>query len=125
VGFSRKSSGDFKAWNQRALSPYLTDPRVDYYEVAELQGAPSLIRSMIVHGMRADVPKTEHSHFAPITSGEDEWKKTVGYSASKDTYLILAEPSGHIVWQTSGLPDDAKVAALKQALAKLLPAQPP
>jgi hypothetical protein len=125
VGFSGKSGGDFKTWNQRALSPYLTDPHIDYYELAELQGAPSFVRSMIVHGMRRDVPEAQHSHFAPLTAGEDEWKKTVGYSASTDTYLILAEPSGHIVWQTSGVPDDEKVAALKHALAKVIPAAQP
>ena len=125
VGFSHKSSGDFKAWNQQVLSPYLTDPRIDYYELAELQGAPSLIRGTIVHGMRRDVPEDQHSHFAPITWGEDEWKKAVSYSAAKDTYLVLAEPSGHIVWQTSGVPDDEKVTALKQALAKLLPPRQP
>jgi hypothetical protein len=123
VGFSHKSSGDVNQWNQRALSPYLTDPRFDYYELADLQGVPSFVRAMILHGMRREVPKAEHSHFAPFTAGEDEWKKTVSYSASKDTYLILAEPSGHVVWQTSGVPDDEKVTALKQALAKLLPAQ--
>jgi hypothetical protein len=119
VGFSRKSSGDFKQWNQRALSPYITDPRIDYYELPELQGVPSLVRTMILHGMRREIPKAQHSHFAPLTAGEDEWKKTVGYSPSQDTYLVLAEPSGHIVWQTSGLPDDEKVTALKQALARL------
>jgi hypothetical protein len=73
---------------------------------------------------RREVPEAQHSHFAPI-DGEDEWKKTVGYSKSMDTYLILAEHSGPIVWQTSGLPDDAKVAAFKQALAGLLPARRP
>jgi hypothetical protein len=118
VGFSRKSSGDFERWNQRALSPYLSDPRIDYYELADLQGVPSLVRSMILHGMRREVPKAQHSHFAILTAGEDDWKKTVGFSASKDTYLILAEPSGHIIWQTSGVPDDAKVAAFKQALTR-------
>jgi hypothetical protein len=125
VGFSHKSSQDFKAWNQRALSPYLTDPRVDYYELADLEGVPSFVRAMILHGMRREVPKAQHAHFAPMTTGEAEWKKIVGYSASKDTYLILAEPSGRVVWQTSGVPDDEKVAALKQTLATLLPAQPP
>lgn len=125
VGFSRRSSGDFKEWNQRALSPYLTDPHIDYYELADLQGVPSFVRTMILHGMRREVPKAEHSHFAPLTAGDDEWKKTVSYAASKDTYLIIAEPSGHIVWQTSGVPDDEKVAALKQALAKLIPAAQP
>jgi hypothetical protein len=125
VGFSHRSSEDFKAWNQRALAPYLTDPRIDYYELADLDGVPSFVRTMILHGMRREVPEAQHSHFAPLTSGEDEWKKTVGYSKSMDTYLILAEHSGHIVWQTSGLPDDAKVAALKQALAGLLPTARP
>jgi hypothetical protein len=125
VGFSHKSSGDFKAWNQQALSPYLTDPRIDYYELADLQGVPSLVRAMILHGMRREVPEAQHSRFAPMTAGEDEWKKIAGYSASKDTYIILAEPSGHVVWQTSGVPDDEKVTALKQALARLLPARQP
>jgi hypothetical protein len=125
VGFSHKSSEDFKRWNQRALSPYLTDPRIDYYELADLQGVPSFVRAMILHGMRKEVPGAQHSRFAPLTAGEDEWKKTVGYSASKDTYLILAEPSGHVVWQTSGAPDDEKVAALMQALARLMPSAQP
>jgi hypothetical protein len=53
VGFSHRSSEDFKAWNQRALSPYLTDPRIDYYELADLDGVPSFVRTMILHGMPA------------------------------------------------------------------------
>ena len=75
VGFSHKSSADFKEWNQRILSPYLNDPRIDYYELADLQGVPSLIRTMILHGMRREVPKAQHSHFAPLTAGEEDWKK--------------------------------------------------
>ncbi len=125
VGFSHKSSADFKEWNQRALSPYLNDPRIDYYELADLQGVPSLIRTMILHGMRREVPKAQHSHFAPLTAGEEDWKKAVGYSAAQDTYLILAAPTGHIIWQTSGAPDDNKVAAFKQALTRSLPAAQP
>jgi hypothetical protein len=125
VGFSHKSSGDMNRWNQRALSSYLADPRIDYYELADLQGVPSFVRAMILHGMRREVPKAQHSHFAPFTAGEDAWKKTVGYSESKNTYLLLAEPAGRVVWQTSGVPDDQKVAALKQALARWMPAAQP
>jgi hypothetical protein len=125
VGFSHKSSADFKEWNQRALSAYLTDPRIDYYELADLQGVPGFVRAMILHGMRREVPQPQHSHFAPFTAGEEEWKKAVGYSASTNTYLVLAQPSGHIVWQTSGTPDDEKVATLKHALATLLPSAHP
>lgn len=125
VGFSHKSSADFKEWNQRVLSPYLNDPHIDYYELADLQGVPSLVKTMILHGMRREVPKAQHSHFAPLTAGEEDWKKAVGYSPANNTYLILAEPTGHIVWKTSGAPDENKVAAFKQALARLLPAAQP
>lgn len=124
VGFSHKSSEDFKQWNQRMLSPYLSDPHIDYYELADLQGVPSLVRSMILHGMRREVPAAQHSHFAPFTAGEEEWKKAVNYSASDNTYIVVADPTGHIVWQTHGVPDDEKVSGLKKALADVLsPAQ--
>jgi hypothetical protein len=121
VGFSHKSSGDFKQWNQRMLSPYLSDPRIDYYELADLQGVPSLIKGMILHGMRREVPAAQHSHFATLTAGEEEWKKAVSYSASDNTYIVLADASGHIVWQGHGVPDDENVAGLKKALADVLP----
>lgn len=124
VGFSHKSSEDFKQWNQRMLSPYLSDPRIDYYELADLQGVPSFIMKMILHGMRREIHGAEQSHFAPLTAGEDEWKKTVSYSSSAHTYLVLADASGHVVWRTQGTPDDEKAAGLKKALAEVLsPAQ--
>jgi hypothetical protein len=121
VGFSHKSSEDFKQWNQRMLSPYLSDPRIDYYELADLQGAPSVIRGMILHGMRRDIPAAQHSHFAPLTAGEEEWKKAVNYSASDNSYILVADASGHILWKTHGVPDDEKISGLKKALAGVLP----
>ena len=125
VGFSHKSSDDFKLWNQQTLSPYLSDPRIEYYELADLQGVPSFIKGMILHGMRREIHGTEQSHFAPLTAGEEEWKKAIGYSSSVNTYIVLADASGHIVWQTHGVPDEQKIAGLKKALAQALsPAQP-
>ncbi len=124
IGFSHKSDGDFKQWNQRMLSPYLSDPHIDYYELADLQGVPSFVKGMILHGMRREVPVAQHAHFAPLTAGEEEWKKAVGYSASDNTYVVLADASGHILWRTHGVPDDEKISALKKSLADVLsPAQ--
>jgi hypothetical protein len=125
VGFSHKSDEDFKQWNQRLLSPYMSDQRIDYYEVAELQGVPSFVKSMILHGMRKEIRGAEQSHFAPLYTGEEGWKKAVNYSASENTYIVLADASGHIVWQTHGAPDDEKVAGLKRALAAALPSAQP
>lgn len=120
VGFSHKSSDDFKRWNQQLLSPYLSDPRIEYYELADLQGVPSFIKGMILHGMRREIHGAEQSHFAPLTTGEAEWKKTVGYSSSDNTYIVLADAAGHIVCQAHGGPDQWKISELKKALADIL-----
>ncbi|HEX6496119.1 MAG TPA: hypothetical protein VF018_11585 [Acidobacteriaceae bacterium] len=120
VGFSHKSSEDFKQWNQRMLSAYLSDPRIDYFELADLQGIPSFVQGMILHGMRRQVPVAQHSHFAPFTAGEEEWKRTVAYSASYNTYLVLTDASGHILWKTHGVPDDEKISELKKSLTGVL-----
>lgn len=120
IGFSHKSSDDFKRWNQQMLSPYLSDPRIEYYELADLEGVPSFIKGMIQHGMRREIHGAEQSHFAPFTTGEAEWKKAVGYSSSENTYILLADPSGQIVWKTQGAPDEQKMSGLKKALAEIL-----
>lgn len=125
IGFSHKSDDDFKRWNQQMLSPYWSDSRLEYYELADLQGVPSFIMKMILHGMRREIHGAEQSHFAPFTAKEEEWKKAAGYSPSVNSYIVLADASGHIVWQTSGPPDEQKMSGLKQALAGLLaPVQP-
>jgi hypothetical protein len=119
IGFSHKSSGVFKQWNQQMLSRYWSDSQVDYYELADLQGVPSLIMGMILHGMRREFHGAEQSHFVPFTTGEEEWKRAVRYSAPETTYIVLADATGHIVWQTRGAPDDEKMLGLKKALAEV------
>jgi hypothetical protein len=55
LGFSHKSDDDFKKWAERARTPYVSDSRIDYYELVDLQGVPSIIDKMFVHGMRRAV----------------------------------------------------------------------
>lgn len=125
IGFSHKSSEDFKLWNQQMLSPYMSDSRIEYYELADLQGVPSFIKGMILHGMRREIRGAEQSHFAPLTANEDEWKKAVGYSSSVNSYILVTDPSGRVVWQTSGAPDEQKISGLKKALAGVLSSSQP
>jgi len=119
IGFSHKSSGDFDQWNKQLLSGYLSDSHVDYYELTDLAGVPSFITAMILHGMRRAIHGTEQSHFVPFYTDEDGWKKAVNYSASDNTYLVVADSAGKIVWQTHGVPSEEKIAELKSSVEKL------
>lgn len=120
IGFSHKSSQGFDAWNKKILSSYLSDPKVVYYEVANLQGVPSFVRGMILHGMRRTVPKPEHPHFLPIFSAEEEWKKAAGFSDPNAPYVLVADATGKIVWQTHGMPTESSIAECKETIAKLI-----
>jgi len=120
VGFSHKSGGLCKVWGRKISADYHADARIAYFTMPVLQSAPSLVRPMIVHGMRNDVPAQELAHFIPIYSKESDWKKVVNFSAPDDAYLIVATPDGHAVWQAHGPFSDSTYADLKRSVAILV-----
>jgi hypothetical protein len=118
-GFSRKSADQTEAWEKRISKDYSTQTAVGYFEIPELQGVPEFVKSTILHGMRKEVPASEHSHFAPIYEHEQELKKLVGFSKDEDAYVVLANSTGQIVWQTHGAVTDANYAELVHAVVCL------
>jgi hypothetical protein len=118
IGFSHKSGPLDGAWAKRINADYASDAHVSFYEMAQLQSAPSLIRPMILHGIRGEVPAEQHSRFVPIYDHESEWKSAVNFSAPADPYVVVANADGHIVWRTHGPVSDAGYAELKTAVAK-------
>ena len=119
VGFSRKSGELARAWGRKISADYHDDARIAYFIIPVLAGAPSLVRPMIVHGMRKDVPAQDLAHFVPLYSEESQWKKAVNFSAPDDAYLIVATPDGHAVWQAHGPYSDDIYGDLKKSVATL------
>ena len=120
VGFSHKSGDLCKVWGRKISADYHADARIAYFTIPVLQSAPSLVRPMIVHGMRKDLPAQELAHFIPLYSNESDWKKVVNFAAPDDAYLIVATPDGHPTWQTHGPFSDSTYAELKKSIAILL-----
>jgi hypothetical protein len=120
IAFSSKGGDDSGAWNKAFHQRYEKDPRIAYVELADFQGVPSFIMKMILHGMRRSVQEPEKSHLAPFFSGEDAWKKLVAFKDTKIAYVLLSDPSGHVVWQTAGPASEEKVAALEAAIVDFL-----
>ncbi|HZZ40716.1 MAG TPA: hypothetical protein VFE06_16395 [Acidobacteriaceae bacterium] len=121
IAFSAKGGDDSGAWNKRFQPVYTKDSGFDYLELADFQGIPSFITKMIMHGMRRSVHEPEKSHLAPFYSAEGSWEALVGASNKSIAYVLLATPSGHVVFQTHGPASDAKSAEVAAELAKLEP----
>jgi hypothetical protein len=126
LGFSHKSGAACAAWGKRLAADYASDPHASYYQLAELQSAPSFVRGMILRGMRKDVPPSRHSHFLPLFDHEGEWKTLVQFSAPDDPYVLVTAPDGRVLWQTHGALSDSAYPALQAAVAQFSarPAKP-
>jgi hypothetical protein len=120
VGFSKKSGELCRVWGKKISADYNTDARITYFVMPILQGAPSMVRPMILHGMRKSLPAHELPHFVPLYSNEYDWKRIVNFSAPDDAYLIVAASDGHPVWQAHGPYSDAMYADLQKSVATLL-----
>ena len=120
VGFSQKSGKVCEIWSRKISADYHADTRIAYFSLPVLESAPSLVRPLIVHGMRKGVPAEEQRRFVPLYSGESDWKRFVNFSIADDAYLIVAAPDGHPIWQAHGAYSDAVYSDLKNAVASLL-----
>ncbi|MFZ0631533.1 MAG: hypothetical protein WA399_12940 [Acidobacteriaceae bacterium] len=119
IAFTARGGDDSGAWNKRFQPVYTKDSRFDYIELADFQGIPSFIMKMIMHGMRRSVHEPEKSHLAPFYSEEGKWEGLVGASNKNIAYVLVADPSGHVVFQTHGPATDAKAGDVLDALTKL------
>jgi hypothetical protein len=119
VGFSKKSGDICQPWTKRISKEMMEDPRVDYYQIAQLEAAPKLMRPVILHGMRGALNPQEQSHFIPLYDRVDDWKKLVNFTAPDDAYLIVADPSGRVIWQAHGIFSEAIYAELKKTINDL------
>jgi hypothetical protein len=119
IAFSARGGEDTSAWNRRFQSAYTSDSRFEYLELADFQGIPAFLTRMILRAIRRSVREPERSHLAPFYTAEDAWKGLVGASNTSIAYVLVADPSGHIVFQTHGPATDAKAAAVQNERLRL------
>jgi len=88
VGFSQKSGKLCEVWSRKISADYHSDARIAYFSLPILQSAPSLVRPLIVYGIRKGLPAEERRRFVPIYSNESDWKKLVNFSAPAVNELL-------------------------------------
>jgi hypothetical protein len=120
IGFSHSSDKPIEAWDKRIAAAYASESRVTYYELPVIEGAPGMIRPMILRSMRKSVPKPEQARMAPLVEGEKSLKRITGFQEPDAAYVLVASGDGKIVWLSHAPVSDSEFAALRQAVAGLL-----
>ena len=119
IGFSHKSGETVRAWTDRFRKDFGDNPKYAIYPVAELEGAPRLIRGMILGGMRRGTPAAEQDHFLTLFQGDAELKKFADFSGADDSYLFLLDATGVIQWRGHALLREEEYLPLQKTAKKL------
>ncbi len=117
VGFSKSSQDAVKAWDTRARKELGSG--FDVYQMAVLEDAPSFVRGMIKHAMKASTPADRQNHFLVVVKGEAELKKAAAFSEVNEPYLMLLDSAGEIRWRTHGAPNDTALKELSEKVQGL------
>ncbi|HEY1895143.1 MAG TPA: hypothetical protein VGG62_02675 [Terracidiphilus sp.] len=114
AGFSREGGNGTAAW----VKAIHADPAlgsVSVYEIAEIAGAPSLIRGMIKSSMKKGVPPAEQDSFVVLTEDAKPWRSYFDVGDDQIPHVMLLDPSGKILWHGHGSASDLE-RQLKAAL---------
>jgi hypothetical protein len=114
AGFSHEAGNSTGAW----VKAIHADPALaglPVYEIAEIAGAPSLIRGMIKSGMKKNVPAAEQDSFVVLTEDAKPWRSYFEVDNDQVPYVMLLDQSGKILWHGHGSASDLE-AQLKAAL---------
>ena len=116
AGFSREGGAGTGEWVKAIHSdPVLADVAV--YQVAEIAGAPSLIRGMIRSGMKKGLTPAQQDAFVVLTEDEAQWKAFLSVADDKVPYVAFLDAHGKVLWLGHGA-----ASALEPQLRASVPA---
>jgi hypothetical protein len=110
-GFSKEAGDRTKDWMAR-----LSNDGVNAWSVADLEGAPALVRGMIRSSMRKGTPQALLEHSLVVTKDEKAWKNALGAKDDKLPVVAVLDAAGNVIWTYEGLLGDEAYSELKAKL---------
>ncbi len=105
AGFSREGGNGTGAW-VKAIHADSTLAGLRVYEIAQMAGAPGLIRGLIKSGMRRSVPEADQSTFVVLTQDEKLWRTYFDVGDDQVPYVVLIDGTGKLQWRGHGTAAD-------------------
>jgi hypothetical protein len=72
------------------------------YQIAQIAGAPALIRGLIKSGMKKGVPAAEYDTFVVLTQDEKPWRAWFDVSDDQVPYVVMIDGAGKVMWRGHG-----------------------
>lgn len=110
-GFSKEAGDLSKVWMSR-----LNKDGINAWSVANLEGAPSLVRGMIRSSMRKGTPESQLPHSVVMTKDDKAWKHAVGAKQDNLPVVVVFDGAPQIVWTHEGPFSDEAYRELKTRL---------
>jgi len=110
-GFSKTAGDPAKAWMTR-----LEKEGIEAWSVADLEGAPSLVRGMIKSSMRKGTSESLRGRSLVLTKDEKAWKQALGATQPDLPVVAVFDSNGQTAWTYEGL---VGADVLKRVKAKL------
>lgn len=101
AGFSREGGNGTGAW-VKAIQADSALAGIPVYEIAQIAGAPGLIRGMIKSSMKKSVPQAEHDTFVVLTQDEKPWRLAFDVSDDKVPCVMMMDAAGKVLWLGHG-----------------------
>jgi hypothetical protein len=120
LGFSHASGTSAGAWAKRIRSDFGKTSGFELYQLAVLEGAPKILRGMIISGIKKGVPDNERANFIPVLHNAEQLQKLVSFKVEDDAYVVVLDRSGTVAYQTHGTSVDPGYAELHAKLQSLL-----
>jgi hypothetical protein len=124
LGFSQKSKEQSKIWGKDLWAEFRGDNSIVIFQMPVLEAVPRLVRGMVLHGMKRDVPADLQPHFLPILHNEQQWKDLTQFSAPDDAYILVVDWEQKVAWRDHGPLDPARKAALLEKICQLSKTDP-
>jgi len=110
-GFSKEAGDRTKDWMAR-----LNRDGVNAWSIANLEGAPGLVRGMIRASMRKGTPQPLLEHSLVMIKDEQTWRHALGVSDEKLPVVVVLDASGRTIWIHEGLFGDEAYRELRTRL---------
>ena len=115
-GFSRAGGDDAGRWGERLVHDSATRGRVEVVTVAQLGGAPRLMRGFIASGIKRGTPPDARDRMMVLDRDDALWKRRLAVSETSYAYVVLLAPNGHLRWKSDGPFDEARFTRLRDAI---------